>query len=70
MPHGSALPSTKAIASASWAMYSVSCSMTSEPLESDSSVARRLLVDRVRPGLSAMNSGSVMIASGLPAMPG
>ncbi|MNU02862.1 hypothetical protein D3C72_2466970 [compost metagenome] len=70
MPDGSGSPCTNAIASSSAAMYEVRAVITSDASDSDSTVARASSGIVERPGLSAVNSGSVFSDSGLRSMPG
>ena len=57
-------------AAGSWVTQSVSWRMMSDWFDSDSSVAPTSWLIWLRPGLSRTNSGSCMIESGLPSMPG
>ena len=59
IPHGSALPLMKSIASWSWAIQSVSCSMMSESLASDSSAAPASWAFWLEPGVERDELGVV-----------
>ena len=70
MPQGSGVPATKSAASWSAAMYDVSAVMTSVESESERTVERTSSAVGDSPGLSAVNSGSVVTVRGVVSRPG